>query len=91
VWHERCICGRGAGAVGTPEQVADEIENWFASEAADGFVLQASGLPGQFRIFVEQGVPVLRKRGLFRHEYTGTPLRDHLGLPIPVNRYEAVT
>ena len=56
--------------------------------ACDGFVLQDSGLPGQFEDFVEQVVPLLRKRGLFRQEYTGTTLRDHLGLAVPANRYE---
>lgn len=63
--------------------MADEIEEWFTTGAADGFVLGDSGLPGQLALFVEQVVPVLRKRGLFRHEYTGRTLRDHLGLPVP--------
>lgn len=82
----RTVNGWGASIVGTPEQIADEIETWFQSRAADGFVLQGPGLPGQFDDFVEQVVPLLRKRGLFRHEYTGTTLRDHLGLAVPVNR-----
>jgi alkanesulfonate monooxygenase SsuD/methylene tetrahydromethanopterin reductase-like flavin-dependent oxidoreductase (luciferase family) len=84
----RTVNGWGASIVGTPEQIADEIEDWFESRAADGFVLQGAGLPGQFEDFVEQVVPLLRKRGLFRHEYTGTTLRDHLGLAAPANRYE---
>lgn len=84
----RTVSGWGAAVVGTPEQVAGEIERWFVSQAADGFVLQGSGLPGQFEVFVEQVVPLLRKRGLFRHEYAGTTLREHLGLPTPANRYE---
>ncbi|BBY19620.1 NtaA/DmoA family FMN-dependent monooxygenase [Mycolicibacterium litorale] len=79
----RTVNGWGASIVGTPEQVADEIEEWFTTGAADGFVLGDSGLPGQLALFVEQVVPVLRKRGLFRHEYTGRTLRDHLGLPVP--------
>ena len=49
---------------------------------------QDSGLPGQLEDFVEQVVPLLRKRGLFRHEYSGSTLRDHLGLAFPANRYE---
>lgn len=85
----RTVNGWGAQIVGTPERIADEIEVWFTSRACDGFVLQGSGLPGQFEDFVEQVVPLLRKRGLFRHEYTGTTLRSHLGLPEPANRYEA--
>lgn len=87
----RTVNGWGASIAGTPEQIADEIEAWFASPAADGFVLQGSGLPGQFEDFVEQVVPLLRKRGLFRHEYGGTTLRDHLGLAVPPNRYEVAS
>ena len=79
----RTINGWGAQVLGTPERIADEIEAWFTAHAADGFVLTDSGLPGQFADFVDQVVPVLRKRGLFRHEYTGTTLRSHLDLPIP--------
>jgi len=75
--------------VGSAEQVADEIQHWFDNRAADGFVLGTSGLPGQLELFVEQVVPALRKRGLFRNEYMGTMLRDHLGLDKPVNRYAA--
>jgi alkanesulfonate monooxygenase SsuD/methylene tetrahydromethanopterin reductase-like flavin-dependent oxidoreductase (luciferase family) len=84
----RTVNGWGASVVGTPEQIADQIETWFEARAADGFVLQGPGLPGQFEDFVEQVVPLLRKRGLFRHEYTGTTFRDHLGLASPANRYE---
>ena len=83
----RTVNGWGASVVGTPEQIADAIEDWFETRAADGFVLQGSGLPGQFENFVGQVVPLLRKRGLFRHEYAGRTLRDHLGLTAPVNRY----
>ncbi|MDX1891154.1 NtaA/DmoA family FMN-dependent monooxygenase [Mycolicibacterium sp. 050158] len=79
----RTVNGWGASVVGTPERVADEIEDWFHTHACDGFVLQDSGLPGQFEDFVEQVVPLLRKRGSFRHEYQGTTLRDHLGLVVP--------
>ncbi|MEE6164258.1 MULTISPECIES: NtaA/DmoA family FMN-dependent monooxygenase [unclassified Mycolicibacterium] len=80
----RTVNGWGASVVGTPERIADEIEEWFSTAAADGFVLRDTGLPGQAELFVEQVVPVLRKRGLFRHEYTGTTLRSHLGLEVPV-------
>ncbi|MET0699324.1 MAG: NtaA/DmoA family FMN-dependent monooxygenase [Mycobacterium sp.] len=79
----RTVNGWGAQVFGTPEQIAEQIEDWFNSQACDGFVLSDSGLPGQLDDFVEQVVPLLRKRGLFRHEYTGTTLRDHLGLPVP--------
>jgi FMN-dependent oxidoreductase (nitrilotriacetate monooxygenase family) len=79
----RTVNGWGANIVGTPERLADEIEDWFQARACDGFVLQDAGLPGQLEDFVEQVVPILRKRGRFRHEYGGTTLRDHLGLSVP--------
>lgn len=85
----RTVNGFGAQVVGTAEQVADEIEEWFHTGASDGFVLGDSGLPGQLDVFVDQVVPLLRKRGLFRHEYTGSTLRDHLGLAVP-SRFEAL-
>jgi FMN-dependent oxidoreductase (nitrilotriacetate monooxygenase family) len=84
----RTVNGWGAEVFGTPEQIADEIEAWFGSRASDGFVLQGSGLPGQLEDFVEQVVPLLRKGGVFRQEYTGTTLRHHLGLDVPASRYE---
>ncbi|MDR3656434.1 MAG: NtaA/DmoA family FMN-dependent monooxygenase [Mycobacterium sp.] len=85
----RTVNGWGASVSGTPEQITDEIEDWFTTRACDGFVLGDSGLPGQYDCFIEQVVPLLRKRALFRHEYTGATLRSHLGLAAPANRYEA--
>ena len=87
----RTVNGWGASVVGTPQTIADWIETWFESRAADGFVLQGSGLPGQFADFTEQVVPLLRKRGLFRHEYTGVTLRDHLGLARPADHVGATS
>jgi FMN-dependent oxidoreductase (nitrilotriacetate monooxygenase family) len=84
----RTVNGWGASVSGTPEQIADTIEDWFSSRACDGFVLGDSGLPGQLEEFVEQVVPLLRKRRLFRHEYAGRTLRSHLGLGPPANQYE---
>lgn len=69
--------------VGTPEQVADDIEHWFRHGAADGFNLMPGLLPSGLQDFVEQVVPLLQKRGLFRQDYEGSTLRQHLGLPIP--------
>jgi len=69
--------------VGTPEQIADDIERWFLAGAADGFNVMPDVLPSGFDHFVEQVVPELRRRGLFRHKYAGTTLRDHLGLGVP--------
>ncbi len=74
--------------VGTPEQVADSIEEWFHAGAADGFNIMPDVFPSGVEIFVDEVVPLLRKRGIFRHEYTGSTLRDHLGLPYPRSQYE---
>ncbi|MEV0358428.1 LLM class flavin-dependent oxidoreductase [Nocardia sp. NPDC050697] len=69
--------------VGTPEQVADDIERWFRHGAADGFNVMPDVLPSGFDDFADHLVPELRRRGLFRTEYEGTTLRDHLGLGLP--------
>lgn len=69
--------------VGTPEQIADALEERFVKEGADGFNIMAPHLPGGLEDFIEQVLPVLRKRGLFRKEYEGTTLRENLGLPFP--------
>jgi FMN-dependent oxidoreductase (nitrilotriacetate monooxygenase family) len=74
--------------VGTPEQVADDIQQWFEQGAADGFIIN-SILPDGLAKFVQLVVPVLQQRGLWREEYSGSTLRDHLGLDIPQNRYTA--
>ncbi|MFH7564779.1 LLM class flavin-dependent oxidoreductase [Oceanimonas smirnovii] len=67
--------------VGTPESVADRMEQWFRNEGADGFNLMPPSLPAGIEDFVDQVVPELQRRGLFRTEYEGSTLRDHLGLP----------
>jgi FMN-dependent oxidoreductase (nitrilotriacetate monooxygenase family) len=69
--------------VGTPEQIADDIERWFKAGAADGFNLMPGLLPSGLQDFVDAVVPILQKRGLFRTEYEGTTLREHLGLKRP--------
>jgi FMN-dependent oxidoreductase (nitrilotriacetate monooxygenase family) len=75
--------------VGTPEQVAETMTEWFLAGAADGFNLMPDMFPSGAEIFVDHVVPILRAKGLFRHEYSGTTLRDHLGLPHPVSQYAA--
>ncbi|MBB6219433.1 LLM class flavin-dependent oxidoreductase [Rhizobium leguminosarum] len=75
--------------VGTPEDVADDIEKWFSAGAADGFNLMPDVLPQGLEIFADEVVPILRRRGLFRQEYSGRTLRDHLGLARPVNPHAA--
>ncbi|WP_138900453.1 LLM class flavin-dependent oxidoreductase [Streptomyces albidochromogenes] len=79
--------GRGHRVfAGTPEQTADQLEEWFTHGAADGFNIMAPHLPGGLDDFVDQVVPILQRRGLFRTEYTGRTLREHYGLPRPGGR-----
>jgi len=74
--------------VGSPEQIADTLEEWFLAGAADGFNLMPDAFPSGAEIFVDHVVPLLRRRGVFRTEYTGTTLREHLGLSRPVSQYQ---
>ncbi len=69
---------------GTAEQVADGLQAWFESRAADGFIIQG-GTPDTFPRFVEKVVPILQARGLFRTDYPGTTLRESLGLALPAH------
>jgi FMN-dependent oxidoreductase (nitrilotriacetate monooxygenase family) len=80
--------GRGHRTfTGTPEQVADAIQEWFDLGAADGFNIMPPALPSGLETFVDHVIPIFRKRGLFRTEYTGTTLREHYGLPRPESQY----
>ncbi|ART68157.1 LLM class flavin-dependent oxidoreductase [Mycobacterium dioxanotrophicus] len=80
--------GRGHRTIaGTPEQVADDLQEWFTAGAADGFNIMPPYLPGGLEDFVEQVVPILRRRGLFRTEYTATTLRGHYGLSHQPSRF----
>ncbi|MBB5391495.1 MULTISPECIES: LLM class flavin-dependent oxidoreductase [unclassified Herbaspirillum] len=81
----RALCGGGGHRVlvGTPEQIADEIEAWFKAGAADGFNLMPDALPGGLQDFTDGVVPILQQRGLFRREYAGRTLREHFGLALP--------
>lgn len=78
---------RKDGFVGTPEQVADEMEKWFKEKGADGFMIQFPLLPAHLEDFVELVVPILQKKGIFRLEYEGNTLRENLGLKKPVNQF----
>ena len=69
--------------VGGPQEVADLFEAWFTGEACDGFVIGPTHIPGAFEDFVQLVVPELQRRGLFRTDYTGTTLRENLGLARP--------
>jgi FMN-dependent oxidoreductase (nitrilotriacetate monooxygenase family) len=81
--------GRGHRTfTGTPEQVADAIEDWFRAGAADGFNVMPPALPGGLELFADHVVPILRARGLLRAEYTGSTLREHYGLARPESQYK---
>ena len=69
--------------VGTPEQLADLIEDWFTDGACDGFNLMPPVLPWMLDVFTAQVIPLLQQRKLFRTAYSGTTLRDHFGLARP--------
>lgn len=85
---QRVAAGRtGRTVVGTAKDVADELEEWFTDGAADGFVISPPFLPKGLDDFVDQVVPELQRRGLFRTEYEGKTLRDRLGLERPANRF----
>ncbi|MEW1904884.1 MULTISPECIES: NtaA/DmoA family FMN-dependent monooxygenase [unclassified Streptomyces] len=72
--------------IGTPETVAAALEEFVATDAADGFILVPHLTPGGLDDFVDRVVPLLQERGVFRTEYAGTTLRSHLGLPEPVRK-----
>ncbi|MFT0861138.1 LLM class flavin-dependent oxidoreductase [Ancylobacter sp. G4_0304] len=72
---------------GTPEQVADLIEDWFRSGAADGFNVMPPILPALLETFIDEVVPLLQKRGLFRTEYEADTLRGHYGLERPGSQF----
>jgi FMN-dependent oxidoreductase (nitrilotriacetate monooxygenase family) len=74
------------GVVGTPVMIADLMEEWFTTGAADGFNIQPPCIPVSAEEFVELVTPELQRRGLFRTEYETTTLRGHLGLRQAVNR-----
>ncbi|WP_440466122.1 LLM class flavin-dependent oxidoreductase [Pseudomonas sp. YH-1] len=84
----RIAGGRGHySLIGTPTQIADELQAWFEGGAADGFNVLVPHLPGGLEDVANHVVPELQRRGLFRRDYSGSTLRDHLGLKRPANRY----
>jgi len=88
----RVAGARGKAVVkGSPQQVADQMEEWFRNGGCDGFNLMPPFLPGGLDDFVELVLPELRRRGLFRTEYEGRTLREHLGLRRPPSRYVSGT
>ncbi|MRW92447.1 NtaA/DmoA family FMN-dependent monooxygenase [Duganella sp. FT80W] len=87
--YQRVAGARGHRIViGTAEHVADQLEEWFVNGAADGFNILPPTLPHGLDDFVNLVVPELQRRGLFRTEYIGRTLREHLGLQRPRNQFE---
>jgi len=88
--YTRIAGGRGHYQIaGTPGEIADQLEEWFTTGAADGFNIMPPVLPQGLAEFVALVIPELQRRGLFRTAYEGTTLRQSLGLKWPVNRHVA--
>jgi FMN-dependent oxidoreductase (nitrilotriacetate monooxygenase family) len=71
---------------GSPETVANEMQRWFDGRALDGYNIHI-GHPAQFRRFIDEVLPILQERGVYRTEYESDTLRGNLGIPIPENRH----
>jgi FMN-dependent oxidoreductase (nitrilotriacetate monooxygenase family) len=86
--YKRFASSRGhVEFVGTPAEVVDKMEQWFAQGACDGFNILAPYFPGGLDDYVDMVVPELQRRGLYRTRYDGPTLRENLGLRVPQNRY----
>ena len=84
----RVAGARGKAVVkGSPQDIADQMEEWFRNGGCDGFNVMPPHLPGGLDDFVGLVLPELRRRGLFRTEYQGQTLRAHLGFERPPSRY----
>lgn len=77
----------GLSFTGSAKTIADEMQHWLESDACDGFNIMFPTIPGGVEDFVRWVVPELQRRGIFRKEYAGTTLREHLGLPRPNNQF----
>lgn len=81
----------GLAFVGTPQTIADDMEQWLTEEGSDGFNIMFPFLPEGLNDFVDKVVPELQRRGIFRHDYEGKTLRENLGLARPANRFFQTT
>jgi len=77
----------GLCIMGTPEMIADEMEEWLETRGSDGFTIMFPYLPGGLDDFIDRVIPELQRRDLFRREYEGKTFRENMGLPRPKNRY----
>ena len=75
--------------VGSATDIADQMEDWYRSGASDGFLVSPAVMPGSLALFVEEVVPELQRRNLFRRDYPGKTLRDIIGVPTPLNPHFA--
>jgi FMN-dependent oxidoreductase (nitrilotriacetate monooxygenase family) len=87
IYNQIAVARGYLAACGDATAVADVMEEWFTDRACDGFILVPPYFPAAFDEFIDLVVPELQRRGIFRLDYSGHTLRDHLGLPVPVNRY----
>lgn len=81
----------GLAFVGTPQTIADDMEQWLAEEGSDGFNIMFPFVSEGLNDFVDKVVPELQRRGIFRQEYEGKTLRENLGLARPANRFFETT
>jgi FMN-dependent oxidoreductase (nitrilotriacetate monooxygenase family) len=81
----------GFNVIGTADEIADVMQAWFEQGACDGFNITPPYLPGGCDDFVDMVIPILQERGLFRTEYEGATLREHLGLKPAVSRYASAS
>ena len=79
----------GNQMVGTPGEIADTMQEWLETEASDGFNIMFHSVPEGLNDFVDLVVPELQRRRIYRREYEGTTLREHLGLARPANQFFA--
>lgn len=79
----------GLAFVGSARTIADGMEQWLTERGSDGFNVMFPYVPGGIEDFCDTVIPELQRRGIFRKKYTGTTLRDHLGLARPANRFFA--
>jgi len=77
----------GLAFLGSPSDIADDMETWLREEACDGFTCVFPFLPQGLEEVTDRLIPELQKRGLFREDYTGSTLREHFGLSRPKNRF----
>ncbi|AFY31750.1 LLM class flavin-dependent oxidoreductase [Calothrix sp. PCC 7507] len=81
----------GLAFVGTPQTIADDMEQWLIEEGSDGFNIMFPFLPAGLNDFIDKVIPELQRRGIFRKEYEGKTLRENLGLARPANRFFQTT